>query len=83
MNAHERAAWRDLLALGARRVDIGGKPGLDLSPIRVTSARKLQRVLRAFDEVVGRSGANRRHQDRQLAPVFVVTDDPGPYDSSA
>lgn len=74
MNLHELKAWTELQALGAVPTEIGGKRALDLRPIRVTSGIRLGRLLQAFNEVVGRSGANRRHLDRRGVPVFVVTD---------
>lgn len=74
MNVHEERAWRILVELGAREIDLGGKRALDLSPIRVTSGNKLGLFLRASLDVVGRSGANRRHVDRRGCPVYVVTD---------
>lgn len=74
MNVHEERAWRILVELGAREIDLGGKRALDLSPIRVTSGNKLGLFLQASLDVVGRSGANRRHVDRRGCPVYVVTD---------
>lgn len=75
MNASELTAWHALVQLGAREIELGGKCALDLSPVRVRSARANRQYLIAVVEVVGRSGANRRHVDRFGAPVFVVTDD--------
>jgi hypothetical protein len=76
MNDHERRAWRALETLGARSIELGGKPALDVSPVRITNARALREFARAFHEVAGRSGTVRRHVDRTGAPVFVVTDEP-------
>ena len=77
MNTHERDAWRTLLDLGATRVSFAGKAGLDVTPIRITSNRKMAQFARAFNEVAGRSGAVRRHVDRSGSPVYVVTDEAG------
>ena len=74
MNVHEERFWKVLIELGAREVMLGGKHALDLRPIRVTSERKLALFCQAFNEVVGRSNANRRHVDRRGCPVYVVTD---------
>jgi len=74
MNVHEESAWRILIELGARETELGGKHALDLSPIRVTSRNKLGLFLQASLNVVGRSGANRRHVDRRGCPVYIVTD---------
>jgi hypothetical protein len=74
MNSHETRAWRDLLEMGADEIQLGGKSALDLRPIRATSSAKLARFADAFLDVVGRSGAVRRHVDRQGRPVFVVAD---------
>ena len=74
MNVHEERAWRILIELGARELELGGKHALNLSPIRVTSKNKLGLFLQASLDVVGRSGANRRHVDRRGCPVYVVTD---------
>lgn len=75
MNAHERRAWNTLLHFGARKVNLGGKYALDVAPIRIRSPVKLAKFCHALIEVVGRSGANRRHVDRRGCPVYVVTDD--------
>lgn len=74
MNVHEERAWKILRELGARETTIGGKHALDLSPIRITSKNKLGLFVQAVVDVVGRSGANRRHVDRRGCPVYVVTD---------
>jgi hypothetical protein len=74
MNIHEENAWRLLIELGARELELGGKHALDLSPIRVTSRNKLGLFVQAVLNVAGRSGANRRHVDRRGCPVYVVTD---------
>jgi len=74
MNIHEERAWKLLRALGAKELQLGGKHALDLSPIRLTSSKKLALFCQALIEVVGRSGANRRHVDRRGCPVYVVTD---------
>lgn len=74
-NAHEAQAWRHLVALGARRLELGGKPALDVSAIRVRSAASMAEFVQAFHEVAGRSGAVRRHVDRQGRPVFIVADE--------
>jgi hypothetical protein len=58
-----------------RPISLGDKPALDLTPIRVRNSQTLSAFVAAFHEVVGRSGANRRHINRDGAPVFVVTDD--------
>jgi hypothetical protein len=75
MNAHERRAWRTLCELGATETELGGLRALDLRTARATSSQRVAQLLYAFNEVVGRSGANRRHVDRTNAPVFVVTDE--------
>jgi hypothetical protein len=74
VNVHEENAWKILIELGAREIDLGGKHALDLSPIRTTSRKKLCLLIQAVIDVVGRSGANRRHVDRRGCPVYVVTD---------
>lgn len=74
MNIHEENAWRLLIELGARELELGEKHALDLSSIRVTSRNKLGLFVQAVLNVVGRSGANRRHVDRRGCPVYVVTD---------
>lgn len=74
MNIHEERAWKLLVELGARECEFFGKPGLDLSPIRPTSKNKLCLFVQAVLEVVGNSGANRRHVDRRGCPIYVVTD---------
>jgi hypothetical protein len=73
MNLHEERAWKLLRELGARETQIGGRRALDLSPIRVTSRKKLGLFCQALVEVVGRGGGNRRHTDRHGCPVYVVT----------
>jgi hypothetical protein len=78
VNQHEYSAWRVLLELGARITQIATKHALDLRPIRITSKRKLALFCQAFNEVAGRSGTNRRHQDRTGCPIYVVTDDAAP-----
>lgn len=75
MNGHELKAWKELIQLGAKQLTLGGKRALDITPIRVRGKDGLQRFARALIEVVGHSGANRRHVNRTGAPVFVVTDD--------
>lgn len=75
MNKSELSAWRVLVELGARRTEIGGMQALDVSTIRVTSQRKMSLFAQAFNEVAGRSGANRRHVNRLGSPVYVVTED--------
>lgn len=75
MNDHERKAWIRLSLLGAKAISIGGKVAIDLTPIRITTQRNLDLFVEAIVEVVGRSGHNRRHVNRQGSPVFVVTDD--------
>lgn len=75
MNTHEQIAWRVLLYLGARPIELGRKHALDLTPIRITSQKNLRLFCQAVVDVAGRSGANRRHQDRAGCPVYVVTDD--------
>jgi hypothetical protein len=74
VNVHEERAWRILVDLGARELTLGGKHALDFKPIRATSERKLRLLVQAVLEVVGNSGANRRHVDRSGCPVYVVTD---------
>jgi hypothetical protein len=74
MNIHEERAWKLLVELGAKECDLGGKHALDLTPIRATTKNKLCLLVQAVLDVVGRSGANRRHVDRRGCPVFVVTD---------
>jgi len=75
MNESEAAAWRALVELGARVYLDLIPPRLDVTPVRVTSARKMRQFASALVDVAGRSGANRRHVDRSGAPVYVVTDD--------
>jgi len=75
MNGSEARAWRSLVELGARAYLDLSPPRLDVTPIRVTSAKKMRQFASALVEVVGRSGANRRHIDRTGAIVYVVTDD--------
>ena len=58
--------------------ELGGKPALDLRPIRATSEKKLRLLVQGCLGVAGRSGCNRRHVDRAGVPVYVVTDDPDP-----
>jgi hypothetical protein len=74
MNIHEENAWKLLIKLGAREFELGGKHALNLSPIRVTSRDKCCLFVQAVLNVVGRSGANRRHVDRRGCPMYVVTD---------
>ena len=74
MNVHEERFWKQLVELGAKEITLGGKHAIDLRPIRVTSGKKLAMFCQAFNEVVGRSNANRRHVDRRGCPVYVVTD---------
>jgi hypothetical protein len=74
MNVHEERAWRLLVELGAREWMCGGKHALDLKPIRATSAKKLRLLVQGVLQVVGNSGANRRHVDRAGIPIYVVTD---------
>lgn len=74
MNVHEERAWKLLVHLGARETTIGGKHALDLSPIRITSKNKNGLFVQGVIDVVGRSGANRRHVDRRGLPIYVVTD---------
>lgn len=74
MNLHEERAWKLLVSLGARETKIVNKHALDLSPIRLTSKNKLCLYTQAVLDVVGRSGANRRHLDRRGCPIYVVTD---------
>lgn len=78
MNGHESRAWRALLGLGARPIELGGKPALDLRPIRATSEKKRRLIVQACLDVVGRSGINRRRVDYAGIPVYVVTDDLNP-----
>jgi hypothetical protein len=74
MNVHEERAWKLLLELGAKEFMIGRKHALSLEPIRITSKDKLCLFVQAVLDVVGRSGANRRHVDRRGCPIYVVTD---------
>jgi hypothetical protein len=74
MNIHEERAWRQLINLGAIETQIGGKHALDLSPIRLTTGPQIALFCQAFNEVVGRSNANRRHVDGRGCPTYVVTD---------
>ena len=76
MNIHERSAWGRLERMGAARVILGSMSALDLRPVRIKSAARMAQFCQAFHEVAGRSGANRRHVDRNGCPVFVVTEDP-------
>lgn len=75
MNVHEKSAWKMLVGLGARPIDLGGKPGLSVLPIRCTSARKLELFAEAFLGACGQSGAVRRHTNRAGRRVLLVTDD--------
>ena len=74
MNAHEQGAWRILVELGATPVYLGGKRALNLASCTRLTGRRLRQYTQAVVEVVGRSGANRRHQARDGSPMFVVTD---------
>jgi hypothetical protein len=74
VNVHEERAWKLLLELGAKETTIGGKKALSLESIRVTSRNKLGLFVQSVIDVVGRSGANRRHVDRRGLPIYVVTD---------
>jgi hypothetical protein len=74
MNVHEERAWKLLVELGAKEFMLANKHALDLSPIRATSKDKLCLLVQAVIDVVGRSGANRRHVDRRGCPIYVVTD---------
>lgn len=75
-NDHEKRAWRVLLELGADLVDLGGKQGIDVRPIRVHDQRKMAQLADAIANVVGRSGAHRWHMDSAGRLVFVVSDCP-------
>lgn len=75
MNAHERDAWNRLIALGAERIELGGKRALDLRTARPRTADERSDFIGAVLNVTGRSGRNRWHVDRRNNPVFVVTDD--------
>lgn len=72
MNDHERRAWWQLVELGASEITLGGKPALDL---RDATASPIAVFIDAVISVCGRSGAVRRHQDRNGRMVFVTTDD--------
>lgn len=74
MNDHERNAWRALVELGAKSVDFGGKPGLDLRTVRIKGLRAKSIFIDAVVNVAGRSGSVRRHMDRAGRLVYVVTD---------
>jgi hypothetical protein len=74
VNVHEEKAWRLLIELGARELTLGGKHALDLRPIRATSEKTLRLLVQGVLQVVGNSGANRRHVDRAGIPIYVVTD---------
>ncbi len=74
MNVHEESAWKLLIELGAREFMLTNKHALDLSPIRATTKNKICLLVGAVIDVVGRSGANRRHVDRRGCPIYVVTD---------
>ena len=74
MNVHEKRAWGRLIQLGARQFELGGKPSLDIRPIRITSAVTMGRFAQAFREVVGRSGSNTFHVNRNGEPIFVSTE---------
>ena len=76
MNIHEQSAWGRLLKMGAAYTILGGKRALDLRSIKISRPAQMAQFCRAFNEVAGRSGSNRRHVDRGGNPVFVVTDDP-------
>lgn len=74
MNVSEERAWKLLIELGAKEIQIFDKHALDLSTIRATTKNKLCLLVQATLDVVGHSGANRRHVDRRGCPVYVVTD---------
>lgn len=74
MNKSESGAWRMLIALGASPMKLFGKQAIDLRTCKRLSGRRLRRYTQAVVEVVGRSGANRRHVARDGSPMFVVTD---------
>jgi hypothetical protein len=75
MNTHERHAWRLLVERGAREIELGGKPGLDLTTARPGRTKEQRSdYIGALLAVSGRSGAVRRHVDRRGNPTFVVTD---------
>jgi hypothetical protein len=74
VNVHEERAWKILVELGARELTIFGKHALDLSTIRATSKNKVCLLIQATIDVVGKSGANRRHMDGRGLLVYVVTD---------
>lgn len=78
INSHERRAWRALVDLGAKEMEIGGLQALDLSAVRVRSERDCAAFVDAVLNVAGRSGANRRHENRHGQAVYVVTDDENP-----
>lgn len=75
MNDHERRAWEILVAHGAEQIEIGGKPALDLSTAKPKTRHGMADFVTEVIEVVGRSGANRRHVDRRGNLSFVVSDD--------
>ena len=76
MNVHERRAWRILIALGVRETNLFGKRALDCSVLmKKRNTVDWLTFMDAFVEVVGRSGANRRHVDGAGLQVYVVTDD--------
>lgn len=74
MNRSESGAWRMLIALGASPMKLFGKQAIDLRTCKRLSGQRLRRYTQAVVEVVGRSGANRRHVARDGTPMFVVTD---------
>jgi len=74
MNMSESGAWRMLIALGASPMKLFGKQAIDLRTCKRLTGRRLRRYTQAVVDVVGRSGANRRHVTRDGSPMFIVTD---------
>lgn len=74
LNVHERRAWDELMQFGAKLKELGGHEALDISTVRLSSAAKIGRFVRALREVDGRSGRVRFHVNRRGEPVFVVRD---------
>jgi hypothetical protein len=74
VNAHEERAWRILVELGATETEIGGRKALDVRTCRASSGVKMELLLDAYLNVVGRSGTLHRHVSRRGCAIYVVKD---------
>jgi len=72
MNDYEKAAWSQLIELGAKLTELGGCDALDVSTVRVRNKDTMGRLTKALREVVGRSGQNEWHINRNGEPIFVI-----------